>query len=102
MQPDRNNMRAITLSLLGVFALAGFLTAQSPRTVVVPAAAPVVTSLHEPVAFDNSASLQAALRMLKEIRAANEQTLQKQAVMLDQLDELAKAADQLKIFSKRG
>ena len=95
-------MRAITLSLLGIFALAGFLTAQSPKTVIVQAATPVVTSSHEPVAFDNSASLQAALKMLREIRAANEQTLQKQAAMLEQLDELAKAADQLKIFSKRG
>jgi hypothetical protein len=95
-------MRAITLSLLAILALAGILAAQSPRTVIVPAATPVITSSQEPVAFDNFASLQAALRMLKEMKAANEETLQKQAATLEQLDELEKAADQLKIFSKRG
>ena len=102
MQPGQNNMRAITLSFLGILAVAGILTAQSPRTVIVAAATPMVISSQEPVAFDSSASLQGALKMLQEIKAANEQTLQKQAAMLDQLDELAKAADQLKIFSKRG
>jgi hypothetical protein len=95
-------MRAIITSLLGIFALAGFLTAQSPKTVVVPAATPVVTSAREPVAFDNSASLQAALKMLQKMKAANEEMLQKQAATLEQLDELEKAADQLKIYSKRG
>jgi len=95
-------MRPITLSLLGILAVAGILTAQSPKTVIVPAATPVVKSSQEPVASDNSASLQAALRMLKEMKAANVETLQKQAATLEQLDELEKAADQLKIFAKRG
>ena len=95
-------MRTITLSLLGIFALAGFLTAQSPKTVIVPAATPMVISSQESVAFDSSASLQGALKMLQEIKAANEQTLQKQAAMLEELDELEKAADQLRIFAKRG
>ena len=40
--------------------------------------------------------------MLKEMKAANVETLQKQAATLEQLDELEKAADQLKIFAKRG
>ena len=104
MQPEReaNNMRAITLSLLGIFALAGFLTAQSPKTVIVQPATPVVKSSQEPVVFDNSASLQVALKMLKEMKAANEETLRKQAATLAQLDELEQAADQLKIFAKRG
>ena len=95
-------MRPITLSLLGILAVAGILTAQSPKTVIVPAATPVVKSSQEPVTSDNSASLQAALRMLKEMKAANVETLQKQAATLEQLDELEKAADQLKIFAKRG
>ena len=95
-------MRAITLSLLTICAVAGMLSAQSPKSVIVPAATPVVKSSQEPVALDNSASLQVALKMLKEMKAANEETLQKQAATLEQLDELEKAADQLKIFAKRG
>jgi hypothetical protein len=95
-------MRAITLSLLAIFALAGMLPAQPPTTVIVPAATPAITSSQEPVAIDNSASLQVALKMLKEMKAANEETLRKQAATLEQLDELEKAADQLKIYTKRG
>ena len=39
--------------------------------------------------------------MLQEMKAANEETLRKQAATLEELDELAKAADQIRIFSKR-
>ena len=95
-------MRAITLSLLAIFALAGILPAQSPTTVIVPAATPAVTSSQAPAALDNSASLEGALKMLQEMKAVNEETLRKQAATLEQLDELEKAADQLKIYAKRG
>lgn len=93
-------MRAMTLSILGIFALAGILPAQSP--VIVPAATPAVTSSQAPAAPDNSGSLQGALKMLQEMKAANEETLRKQAATLEQLDELEKAADQLRVYSKRG
>ena len=95
-------MRAITLSILSTFALAGILSAQSPMPVIVPAATPAVASAPGPAAPDNSGSLQAALKMLQEMKAANEETLRKQAAMLEQLDELEKAADQLRVYSKRG
>ena len=93
-------MRAIALWVLATFALAGMLPAQSP--VIVTAATPAVTSAQAPAAPDNSGSLQAALKMLQEMKAANEETLRKQAAMLEQLDELEKAADQLRVYSKRG
>jgi len=35
------------------------------------------------------------------VKAANEATLKKQEAMLQQLDELQKGAEQLKVFSKR-
>jgi hypothetical protein len=95
-------MRAITLSILALLALAGMLPAQSPTSVIVSAATPAVTSPQAPTDPDNSASLQEALKMLRAMKAANEETLQKQAATLEQLDELEKAADQLKIFTKRG
>ena len=40
--------------------------------------------------------------MLQETMTANDEMLKKQEATLQQLDELEKAADQLKIFSKRG
>ena len=95
-------MRAITLSLLVIAALAGMLPAQSQKTVIVPAATPAVASLQPPTVPDNSGALQGALRMLQEMKAVNEETLRKQAATLEVLDELEKAADQLKICAKRG
>ena len=95
-------MRAISLSVLATFALAGMLPAQSPMPVIVPAATPAVTLAQAAAAPANSASLQAALKLLQEMKAANEETLRKQAATLQQLDELEKAADQIKVFSKRG
>lgn len=40
--------------------------------------------------------------MLEEMKAANEETLRKQAATLEQLDELEKTADQLRVYTKRG
>jgi len=40
--------------------------------------------------------------MLQEMKTANEDMLKKQEATLQQLDGLQKAADEVKIFSKRG
>jgi hypothetical protein len=95
-------MRALALSVLAALALAGMLPAQSPRPVIVPAATPALTSPQAPAPSENSGSVQAALKMLQEMKAANEETLRKQAATLEQLDELEKAADQIRVYSKRG
>jgi hypothetical protein len=94
-------MRAIALPLLAILALAGILAAQSPKTVVVPAATPALT-LQQPAVPDNAASIQAALKMLQEMKAVNDDTLRKQEATLELLDLMEQAADQLKIFTKRG
>ena len=95
-------MRAMTLSLLVIAALAGMLPAQSQKTVIVPAATPAVPSSRAPAVPDNSGSIQGALKILREMKTANEETLRKQAAMLQQLDELGQAADQLRIYTQRG
>jgi hypothetical protein len=69
-------------------------TAQSPSPVV---ATPVTASVD---AID--VSMQATLKSLRDTKAANEEILKKQQATLEALDELQKAADQIKIFSKRG
>jgi len=95
-------MRAIALPLLVIFPLAGMLSAQSPMPVVVPAATPALKSAQAPAPSEDSSSVQAALKMLQEMKAANEETLRKQAATLELLDELEKAADQIRVYAKRG
>ena len=94
-------MRTV-ISLLITFALAYTLWAQAP--VVIQAATPAVKSASVPAAAapETSGSLQQALKMLQAMKATNEETLRKQAAMLEQLDALEKEADQLKALSKRG
>ena len=94
-------MRTLALSVLATFALSGMLAAQSPMPVIVPAATPAVTLAQAPAAPDSTGSIQAALKMLQEMKAANEETLRKQAATLEQLDELEKAAEQIKVYTKR-
>ena len=78
--------------------------AQSPAPIVVQAASSNAASAAtaSPPAAQDSEALQAALKSLQEIKTANEETLKKQEATLQQLDELQKAADQVKIFGKRG
>jgi hypothetical protein len=90
---------------ISIFAAMSVLAAkaQSPAPIVVQAAsAATVSSTTPPPAAQDSEALQAALKSLQEIKAANEETLRKQEAALQQLDELQKAADQVKIFGKRG
>ena len=91
-------MRSIIPLLLTVISLASA-AAQTP--VVVPAV-PAAAAPAAQAAPALSASSQAALQLLHSMKAANEEMLKKQAATLQQLDELQKAADQIKIFGKRG
>lgn len=77
--------------------------AQSPIPVIVPAMTPAAAEPANPVPpAQNSETLQNAIKMLEAMKAANEEILKKQEATLIQLDDLEKAAEQLKIFSKRG
>ena len=61
----------------------------SPAVAAKPAAAP-------------ECDLKATLQLLLDMQATNAATIKKQEAALAALDELQKAADELKIFSKRG
>jgi len=96
-------MRRILL-LLATLAACAATHAQSPAPVVIQAMTPGQTTLPraataQPAATGDSG---AVLKVLLEMKAANEQVLQKQAATLQQLDDIEKAADQIKIYSKRG
>ena len=95
-------MRVLTLSLLTLFALAGVLSAQTPMPIIVPAATPAVkATTTAPAVPEKAASSSEVLKILEAMKAANEETLKKQAETLQLLDDVEKAADQIRIFTKR-
>jgi hypothetical protein len=104
-----NYRRLLSTSVVCAMALLlnGNTFSQQPspaQMVVVQAAAgPGVPAPAKPAAAvaPNSPSLTDAIKALQQVKASNEETLKKQAATLEQLDELQKAAEQLKIFSKR-
>lgn len=93
-----------------LFALCGLLAvtvsatrAQSPMPTIVPVAnanAAGVAQPSKPVVADEGD--QATIKMLQEMKAANREILRKQEAALAALDELEKAAEQIRILSKRG
>jgi hypothetical protein len=93
------------LFLLIAIAMPTLVAHSQSREIVVQAASenPTVrsTTSQTTATTQTSDSLQSALKLLAEIKAANEATLKKQEAVLQQLDDLQKAADQIKIFGKR-
>ena len=76
--------------------------AQSPAPIVVQAMSPATVASAPKTAVTQDASSQETVKMLEQIKAANQETLKRQQTMLDQLEEVQKAAEQLKVFTKRG
>ncbi len=76
--------------------------AQSPVPELVAAQTANATAAPAPVSPSaGNESAQATIKLLQEMKAANEETLKKQQAALDTLDDLQKEAEQIKIFSKR-
>lgn len=95
---------AIIVAALGFSAM--MLHAQAPGQVVVQSAAPVPTNaaaapVPAPAAAANNAATAALLQSLQQLKAANDELLSKQAATLQQLEEVEKAAEQIKIYTKR-
>ncbi len=98
-------MKALTLLLAFVLGTAATNTgyAQSPAPVTLQAvpAAPA-TPPPAPAQSAPTNDLRTAFQLLQEMKAANDATLKKQEAALQTLDALQKAAEEIKIFSKRG
>jgi hypothetical protein len=96
-------MRALLiLSVLAAVSLVPRSDAQSPMPVVVPAMTPA-TTVQRPATPDNAAaSTQTTLKTLQAIKAANDEILKQQAATLQKLDEIEKAANEIRIYTKRG
>lgn len=100
-------MRALKSSLVAVLlALGGYLvSAQTPAPIVVQAAttSPGNTTSTAPAhAVTQSPSLQEATKLLEELKANNADLVKKQQDVLQKLDDLQQAAEQMRIYAKRG
>jgi hypothetical protein len=93
--------------LLGA-AIGSSLNAQQgsqPELVIQAANTAGAPAPSKPAVTADDPTLQAALTALKALqdaKTANAEVLKKQEATLQQLDEVQKAADQLRIFTKRG
>ncbi len=109
-------LRNFIFVLLVALALGGIAKSQSSKEIVVqaangfgatssPAGAPapgVLTKAGAAAATSNDAqTISAAIKVLEQLKAANDEVLAKQKAALERLDELQEAADQLQIFAKR-
>jgi hypothetical protein len=94
-------MRAIILSLLAAVSLVSISGAQSPTPLIVPAMTPA-TTVKSPAGENAAASTQALLKALQAMKTANEEILRQQAATLQKLDEMEKAAQEIRIYTKRG
>lgn len=86
---------------MSIFAVNG----QSTKPIVVQAATPPpASSAAAPASLPvrDPDSLSGAVKLLQEMKAANAETLKKQQAVLQQLDDVQKAAEQIKIFAHRG
>ena len=92
----------LNLLVLGIFGASATL-AQSPAPVLIEAITPPPAAVAVPAsAVASAAPDSSTMKLLQEMRAANEATIKKQAAALEALDALQKAADEIKIYGKRG
>jgi hypothetical protein len=75
---------------------------QTPAPVIIQAATPIPAVVAKPAATEPASETKTTLQLLQEMQATNAATIKKQEAALATLDELQKAAEEIKIFSKRG
>jgi hypothetical protein len=77
--------------------------AQSPTPVIVQPASVIPTRPAQSLQpSENSASVEAEIRLLEQIKSANDEILAKQKAALERLEEMQQLAEQLRIFAARG
>jgi Spy/CpxP family protein refolding chaperone len=86
---------------LSVITFASLALAQTLAPVV-PSAAPAAAATAASPGSAAEAGISTALKLLQQTKAANDELLREQAATIQQLEEIEKAAEQIKIFSKRG
>jgi hypothetical protein len=99
-------MKSLTKFLLA-FIACGIISASAqspnPPMVVVQAAnsSPTPAAATAPAVAQNPNELHATVQTLEQIKSANGDTLKRQEAVMQQLEDLQKAADQIRIFAHR-
>ena len=88
--------------ILAAAVLVSIASAQSPMPMVVPAMTPATTAKSPATPAVAAVSTQTTLKALQEIKTANAEILKQQEATLQKLDELEKAANDIRIYTKRG
>ena len=88
--------------ILAAAVLVSIASAQSPMPMVVPAMTPATTAKSPATPAVAAVSTQTTLKALQEMKAANIEILKQQNATLQKLDELEKAANDIRIYTKRG
>ncbi len=95
----------IIITLLGLSIAAATTNAQAPEPVVVQASGRTATAstAGAPAAADSEdgASKADLLQSLQQLKAANDEIVKRQLATLEQLEEIEKAAAEIKIFAGR-
>ena len=81
--------------------VAPWLFAQSPTPIVPQTSPSSPATVTQPTNVASAEATASNVKTLRELKAANEEILKKQKATLETLDELQKAADQIKIFTRR-
>ena len=96
-------MRTLILSLVAGALVISTADAQTPKPIVVPAMTPTTTIVQSPATVAvTTAATQTTLKALQGMKAANDEILKQQAATLEKLDEIEKAANEIRIYTKRG
>jgi hypothetical protein len=88
--------------ILAAAVLVSIASAQSPTPIVVPAMTPPVTTKSPVTPAVATVSTQTTLKVLQAMKAANIEILKQQEATLQKLDEIEKAANEIRIYTKRG
>ena len=94
-------MRILIVSIIAATVAVSTSNAQSPKPIVVPAMTPATSQTTVATAV-TTASTQTTLKALQAIKAANDEILKQQEATLLKLDEIEKAANEIRIYTKRG
>ena len=88
--------------ILAAAVLASIANAQTPAPIVVPAMTPATTAKTPATPPVANVATDTTLKALQEMKAANNEILKQQEATLQKLDELEKAAQEIRIYTKRG
>jgi hypothetical protein len=94
-------MRTLLSFILSAVAVVSIANAQSPKPIVVPAMTPGTTTQSPVTPAVSTTSTQTTLKALQEMKAANNEILKQQEATLQKLDEIEKAANEIRIYTKR-